>query len=107
MKYYALFYDVVDDYVSRRATFRAEHLRLAQEAHQLREAVLSLVVAGGSTNPEKGLLALKARALLDLNRAAEARPIVERLTSLGYRHPTLMKAVASSPNFTHRPPATK
>jgi serine/threonine-protein kinase len=78
-----------------------------RQAKQLREAALSLVVAGASTNPEKSLLALKARALLALNRVAEARPIVERLTSLGYRHPTLMKAVESSPNFTHRPPATK
>jgi tetratricopeptide (TPR) repeat protein len=76
------------DVVTRRG-----NARLAQ---QLREAALALVVAGRASNPEKSLLALEARALLSLNRAAEARPIVERLTSLGYRHPTLMKAVAMS-----------
>ena len=28
MKYYALFYYVVDDFVARRAAYREEHLRL-------------------------------------------------------------------------------
>ena len=32
MKYFALFYYVVDNFVSRRAPFREEHLRLAAEA---------------------------------------------------------------------------
>jgi hypothetical protein len=66
----------------------------AQLAKELREAALALVLARRGPNPEKQLLALEARALLALNRAAEARPIVERLTHLGYRHPTLMRAVA-------------
>jgi tetratricopeptide (TPR) repeat protein len=73
--------------------------RLAQ---QLRESALELVVLSQEANPEKRLLAVQARALLALNRVAEARPIVERLTTLGYRHPTLMKAVAMSRNSTHR-----
>jgi hypothetical protein len=30
MKYFALFYDVVNDFVSRRSPFREEHLRLAR-----------------------------------------------------------------------------
>ncbi len=29
MNYYALFYEVVDDFAARRAPFRREHLRLA------------------------------------------------------------------------------
>ncbi|HEY5616926.1 MAG TPA: protein kinase [Vicinamibacterales bacterium] len=65
----------------------------ARSAQELREAALALVVSGQETNPEKRLLAVQARALLALNRTAEARPIVERLTSLGYRHPSLMKLV--------------
>ena len=32
MKYFALIYYVVDDYVERRTQFREEHLRLANEA---------------------------------------------------------------------------
>jgi uncharacterized protein YciI len=47
MSYYALFYDVVDEFVARRAAFRAEHLRLAQESHQRGE----LLLAGALTEP--------------------------------------------------------
>ena len=34
MKYFALIYYVVGDFVARRAPFRAEHLQLAQAAKQ-------------------------------------------------------------------------
>lgn len=40
MRYYVLFYYVVDDYVSRSA-FREEHLRLAREANQRGELNLA------------------------------------------------------------------
>jgi uncharacterized protein YciI len=40
MPYFALFYDVVDDFVGHRAPFRAEHLRLAGEAHNRGDVVL-------------------------------------------------------------------
>jgi tetratricopeptide (TPR) repeat protein len=62
----------------------------ARKAQELRETALAMVVS----SQEAQLLAVQARALLALNRVAEARPIVERLTSLGYRHPSLMKAAA-------------
>ena len=72
----------------REATRRAAEGRLlaadvaarrgnARLAQQLREAALALVVAVRETNPEKRLLAVEARALLALNRTAEALPIVE------------------------------
>lgn len=42
MPYYVLRYDaVVDDYVNRRAPFRAEHLRMLREAHQRGEVVMA------------------------------------------------------------------
>ncbi len=88
----------------REATRRAAEGRLlaadvvarrgnAGLARQLREAALTMVVSGQEANPEKRMLAVQARALLALNRTAEASPIVERLTSLGYRHPTLIRVV--------------
>ena len=40
MPHYALIYHVVDDYVSRRAAYREEHLRLANEAHARGELLL-------------------------------------------------------------------
>jgi serine/threonine-protein kinase len=70
----------------------------ARVAQLLRESALALVVSGQERNPEKRLLAVQARALVVLNRADEARPIVERLTRLGYRHPTLMTLIAHRPD---------
>ncbi len=52
MAYYALFYDVVDDFVARRTPFREEHLSLAHAAHRAGE----LVLAGALANPADGAL---------------------------------------------------
>ena len=52
MPYFALLYDVADDFVARRAPFRAEHLRLAGEAHQRGEVVL----AGALAEPPAALI---------------------------------------------------
>jgi uncharacterized protein len=40
MPYFALFYEVVDDFVGRRASFRNEHLRLAGEANSRGDLLL-------------------------------------------------------------------
>jgi uncharacterized protein len=52
MPYYALFYDVVDDFMARRGAYRDEHLRLAREAHTRGE----LVLAGALADPADGAL---------------------------------------------------
>jgi uncharacterized protein YciI len=52
MGYYALFYDVVDDFVERRAPYRREHLKLADEANRRGE----LVLAGALAEPADGAL---------------------------------------------------
>jgi heme exporter protein D len=41
MAYFVMFYDVVEDYVARRAPLRDEHLRLAREAQSRGELVLA------------------------------------------------------------------
>src|SRR5205807_4454736 len=57
MNYYALFYHVVEDFVSRRSAFRQEHLRLAWEAHRRGE----LLLAGALTGPpDRALLVFRA-----------------------------------------------
>jgi uncharacterized protein len=48
--YYILFYDVVEDHVTRRAPYREEHLRLLNEAHERGE----LVMAGALSEPVDG-----------------------------------------------------
>jgi uncharacterized protein YciI len=53
MPYFALFYrEVVSDFISRRAAYRDEHLRLAREAHARGE----LVLAGALADPPDGAL---------------------------------------------------
>ncbi|MDX2091349.1 MAG: YciI-like protein [Kofleriaceae bacterium] len=47
MRYFALVYHVVDDYVSRRGAYREEHLALARAAHARGE----LLLAGAFTDP--------------------------------------------------------
>jgi uncharacterized protein YciI len=52
MPYYALFYEVVDDFIARRGAYRDEHLRLAREAYARGE----LVLAGALADPTDGAL---------------------------------------------------
>ena len=52
MGYYALFYDVVSDYVARRGAYREEHLRLARAAQARGE----LMLAGALGDPADGAL---------------------------------------------------
>ena len=48
--YWLLFYDVVDDYIARRAEFRAAHLGLAQSQQRMG----FLVMAGAYDDPADG-----------------------------------------------------
>jgi len=48
--YFLLLYDVVDDYLERRAPLRSEHLGLATAAHERGE----LVMAGALDEPADG-----------------------------------------------------
>jgi len=50
MNYYLLFYKTIENYVEKRAPYRSEHLKMAEEAHQ--EG--SLVMAGAMAEPADG-----------------------------------------------------
>jgi uncharacterized protein len=52
MAYYALLYEVVDDFIARRGVYRDEHLRLAREAQARGE----LLMAGAFGDPPGGAL---------------------------------------------------
>jgi uncharacterized protein len=52
MGYYALFYEVVENFAERRAPFRTEHLKLADEANRRGE----LLLAGALADPADGAL---------------------------------------------------
>lgn len=65
MQYFALFYDVVADYVQRRTLYRDQHLKHATAAHERGE----IVMAGALADPVD-------RALL-IFRAADAAVVEE------------------------------
>lgn len=52
--HYLLFYEIVEDYVQRRAEFRSVHLELAWRAHERGE----LVLAGALADPVDGTVLL-------------------------------------------------
>jgi uncharacterized protein YciI len=71
--YFALLYDVVDDFVAQRARFREEHLRLAQEAHARGEIVL----AGALAEPaDKALIIFRGTSGQSAREFAENDPYV-------------------------------
>jgi uncharacterized protein len=45
MPYFALMYDMVDDFIARRTAYRDEHLRLARESYAHGELVLAGALA--------------------------------------------------------------
>ena len=75
MNYYALFYDVVDDFVARRAAYREEHFRLLREAHRRGE----LVLAGAFTDPaDRALLVFRTSERSVAEEFAKSDPYVVR-----------------------------
>jgi uncharacterized protein YciI len=75
MNYYALFYEVVADYVARRVEYREEHLRLAQEAHRSGQ----LVLAGALTDPtDRALLVFRTADRSVVEQFARNDPYVTR-----------------------------
>jgi hypothetical protein len=65
MAYYAMIYDLVDDYMARRGTFREEHLKLAADAHARGELLLGGAFADP---PDKALMIFR----VDDSKVAES-----------------------------------
>ena len=71
--YFALIYDLVADYLERRASFRAEHLALARAASERGE----LVLAGAFADPaDQALLVFEGADRSVAERFAEVDPYV-------------------------------
>ena len=73
MAYYALFYEVVDDFIVRRAAYREEHLRLAREAHARGE----LLLAGALGDPTGALLVFSSSDATSAESFARNDPYVK------------------------------
>ncbi len=73
MQYFALFYDVVDDYVARRAMYRDEYLKLATAAVERGEMVL----AGALADPvDRALIVFRAADASVVEKFARNDPYV-------------------------------
>jgi uncharacterized protein len=73
MSYFALFYDVVDDFGGRRAPYREAHLHLVQEAHRRGEIVLAGALG---MPPDRALLIFRGRDPSMADAFARADPYV-------------------------------
>src|SRR5260370_212416 len=73
MNYYALFYEVVDDFVNRRVPFRQEHLRLANEARERGE----IVFAGALAEPASALIVFHVDEKTKVESFARKDPYVQ------------------------------
>ena len=74
MPHYLLLYDFAADYLERRPAFRADHLRLAWDAHARGE----LVLGGALADPPDGAVVLFDADSPDVaRRFAEADPYVK------------------------------
>jgi len=74
MAYFALIYELVDDYIERRALLRAEHLELASEAHARGEMVLAGAFA---EPPDKALLIFRGEDATAAERFVQQDPYVK------------------------------
>jgi uncharacterized protein len=73
MQHFVLFYDVVNDFVSRRAPYREEHLRLVRAAHRRGE----LILAGALMDPaDRALLVFRAADRATVEAFARNDPYV-------------------------------
>ena len=80
--HYLLFYDVVPDYVERRAALRAEHLALARAAQARGE----LVLGGALTDPPDGaVLLFRGDSPAAAEAFAAADPYVRHGRGSGWR----------------------
>jgi uncharacterized protein YciI len=73
MQYFALFYDVIEDFVEHRAAYRGAHLRLVQEAHRRGEIVLAGALG---MPPDRALLIFRGSGPSLASDFARADPYV-------------------------------
>jgi uncharacterized protein len=73
MPYFALFYELVNDFIARRDPLRQEHLRLVKEAHSRGE----LLMAGALAEPaDRALLVFQCSNRAIPETFAKADPYV-------------------------------
>ena len=75
MKYYALFYDVVENFAERRMPYREQHLQMVRDAHTRGD----LVMAGPLGDPpQQALLVFRVADVATVENFARTDPYVTR-----------------------------
>ena len=74
MPYFALIYEVVDDFVNKRTPFRPAHLKEVRESHARGE----LIMAGALGEPAGALLIFRAADKSTAEHFANADPYVNQ-----------------------------
>jgi uncharacterized protein YciI len=98
--HYLLMYDVVPDYVQRRAAFRDEHLALAWAAHARGE----LVLGGALADPPDGaVLLFKGDSPAAAEAFASADPYVRNGLVTRWRVRTWTTVAGDAPAVPTRP----
>jgi uncharacterized protein len=72
MKYFALMYEVVEDFIEKRTPFREAHLTLARDTHARGE----LLLAGAISDPVGALLIFQTDSRDAVDRFVRADPYV-------------------------------
>ena len=107
MQHYLLFYEVADDYLTRRAAFREAHLEKAWQSHERGE----LVLGGALANPvDSAVLFFKGDSPEVAEAFAKADPYVTNgVVKRWYVRPwtTVVGETASAPVRPGRPTASK
>jgi uncharacterized protein YciI len=78
MPYYALFYEMADDFLVRRAAYRDEHLRLARESYARGELVLAGALAD---SPATALLVFNSADAAAAEDFARKDPYVKNVVA--------------------------
>ncbi len=73
MAYFALFYDVVDNFTDRRTPYRPAHLKKVREGYGSGE----LVLGGALQDPPGALLVFKTDDRASVERFAQSDPYVQ------------------------------
>lgn len=73
MPYFALTYEVVEDFINKRTPFRPSHLKEVREAHARGE----LIMAGALGDPAGALLVFRAADTTTAENFAKADPYVK------------------------------
>lgn len=74
MPYFALTYDVVEDFVNKRTPFRPAHLKEVRDAHARGE----LIMAGALGDPAGALLIFRAAGISTAEQFAQNDPYVKQ-----------------------------